>query len=233
MRRMWAQLVSLARRLGTIVLEVRTTVPLTPPAGFVTLYRDQSSGALRMGLSDGTSVAVGSGGGVSAHTALTALAWTSSGHTGTASRLAGFDGAGAASYTQIGASGGVQSWDTDLDGYAALSSTGLVARTGSGTAAARAVTAGSAQLTVVNGSGVAGNPTIDLAYASAVRETSGPTTLALGAVLDGQLLRRSGATMIGAWVALALVVSPDGCLVDLEGLSVAYPTTISSAGTVV
>jgi hypothetical protein len=39
--------------------------------------------------------------------------------------------------------------------------------------------------------------------------------------------------MIGAWVALALVVSPDGCLVDLEGLSVAYPTTISSAGTVV
>jgi len=157
------------------------------------------------GVATTTIAASGGGGGVSAHTALTALAWTSSGHTGTASRLASFDGAGAASYTQIGASGGVQAWDTDLDGYAALSSTGLVARTGSGTAATRTLTAGSAQLTVSNGDGVAGNPTIDLAYASAVRETSGPTTLTMGAVSDGQYLKRSGSTVIGTFIALYLL----------------------------
>jgi hypothetical protein len=148
------------------------------------------------GVATVTVAASGGGGGVSAHTALTALAWTSSGHTGTASRLAGFDGSGAASYTQIGASGGVQAWDTDLDGYAALSSTGLVARTGSGTAATRTITAGSAQVTVSDGDGVSGNPTIDLAYASAVRETSGPTTLTIGAMGDGEVAIRSGATLV-------------------------------------
>lgn len=40
----------------------------------------------------------GGGGGSSDHAALTHLAWTTSAHTGTASRLAGFDGAGAAAY---------------------------------------------------------------------------------------------------------------------------------------
>jgi hypothetical protein len=127
----------------------------------------------------------------------------------------------------------VQAWDTDLDGYAALSSTGLVARTGSGTAAARTLTVGSAQLTVSNGSGVSGNPTIDLAYASAVRETSGPTTLTFGAISDGQVLKCVGSTVVGAYLSLALVVSPDGAYVALEGLSIAYTNIISSAGTVV
>lgn len=52
-----------------------------------------------------TSVATvggGGGGGGTVHSALSALVWTSSGHTGTASRLAGFSGAGAATYYQIG-----------------------------------------------------------------------------------------------------------------------------------
>ena len=127
----------------------------------------------------------------------------------------------------------VQAWDADLDGYASLSSTGLVARTGSGTAATRTFAVGSAQLTVSNGSGVSGDPTIDLAYASALRETAGPTTLTLGAVSDGQMLKRSGSTIVGAWLALALVVSQDGAYVALEGLSIVYPNIISSGGTVV
>ena len=38
----------------------------------------------------------GGGGGTSDHAALSNLAWTASGHTGTAGRLAGFSGAGAA-----------------------------------------------------------------------------------------------------------------------------------------
>ena len=40
----------------------------------------------------------GGGGGTSDHAALTHLSWSSSGHTGTHDRIAGFDGAGAAAY---------------------------------------------------------------------------------------------------------------------------------------
>lgn len=55
----------------------------------------------------------------------------------------------------------VQGYDADLAALAALSSTGLLARTGAGTAAARTVT-GSTGLTVANGDGVSGNPTLTL-----------------------------------------------------------------------
>jgi hypothetical protein len=66
-----------------------------------------------------------------------------------------------------------------------------------------------------------------------LRETAGPTTLTMGAVADGQMLKRSGSTIVGAWLALALVVSQDGALVGLDGLAVVYPSIISSGGTVV
>lgn len=171
----------------------------------------------------------GGGGGTSDHAQLTNRAWTSSGHTGTASRLAGFDGSGAATTYQIGAAGGVQAWDADLDGYAALSTTGLVARTGSGTAAARTITAGSAQLTVTNGNGVGGNPTIDIAYASSLRE-SGGTTLPVGAVADGQVLKRVGSSVVGTYLAVAVSVSSG--LIEISEPGVALPPSSVSSGTV-
>jgi len=58
----------------------------------------------------------GGGGGVTAHTGLTALAWTASGHLGVGSRLAGFDAQGAASYY---ASIGVALGGTGLTSYTA------------------------------------------------------------------------------------------------------------------
>lgn len=71
----------------------------------------------------------------------------------------------AAARTAIGAVIGtnVQAWDADLDCLAAIGTTGMVARTGAGTCAARTVTAPAAGITVSNGDGVSGNPTLALA----------------------------------------------------------------------
>lgn len=52
--------------------------------------------------------------------------------------------------------------DSDLTAVAGLSTTGLIARTGSGTATTRTVTGTSNQVSVSNGDGVAGNPTLSL-----------------------------------------------------------------------
>lgn len=62
----------------------------------------------------------GGGGGGTDHATLSNLAWTVSGHTGTASRVAGFSGAGAAAYYQIGAVGGLQAYDAGLQSLSAL-----------------------------------------------------------------------------------------------------------------
>jgi len=76
-------------------------------------------------------------------------------------------------------------------------------------------------------------PSPTVTQARGLRETSGPTTLTLGAVADGQVLRRSGSTVVGAWLALALVVSQNDAAIDLEGLAVVYPSIVTSGGTVV
>lgn len=60
-----------------------------------------------------------------------------------------------------------QPLDSDLTAIAGLASTGLVARTGSGTAAARSVAATS-PLTITNGDGVAGNPTMAIDMAALI-----------------------------------------------------------------
>ncbi len=68
----------------------------------------------------------------------------------------------------VSTAAGVRSWAAKqaenalLTALAALSSTGLVARTGSGTVATRTLTAGSGKIAVTNGNGVSGNPTVDL-----------------------------------------------------------------------
>jgi hypothetical protein len=76
-------------------------------------------------------------------------------------------------------------------------------------------------------------PAPTVTQARGLRETAGPMTLTMGAVADGQVLQRSGSTIVGAFLSLALVVSQPGAYVALEGLSVVYPSIISSGGTVV
>jgi hypothetical protein len=124
----------------------------------------------------------------------------------------------------------------------------LIIQAGSGVTLTTTTTAGVATTTIAasGGGGGGGTPTGaasgDLAgtypaptvtQARGLRETAGPTTLTMGAVADGQVLQRSGSTIVGAFLALALVVSQEGSYVALDGLAVVYPSIISSGGTVV
>lgn len=74
------------------------------------------------------------------------------------------DGDGIPTWGALGTTSGVQAWDAELDALAGVASAGLLARTGAGTAEARTLTAGATNiLTVTNGNGVSGNPTVELA----------------------------------------------------------------------
>jgi len=69
---------------------------------------------------------------------------------------------GATLRTSIGLAIGtnVQAYDADLDALAGVSANGVLARTGAGTASARTITGTSNQVSVSNGDGVSGNPTL-------------------------------------------------------------------------
>jgi hypothetical protein len=81
-----------------------------------------------------------------------------------------------------------QPLDSDLTAIAALSTNGLIARTGSGTASARTLTAG-ANIQVTNGDGVSGNPTV--ALSGIVPIANGGTNLST-VPANGQLLIGNG-----------------------------------------
>lgn len=128
----------------------------------------------------------------------------------------------------------------DLAAYEGLSSTGLVARTGDGTAAARTLTAPAAGITVSNGDGVSGNPTLaladDLAALEALASTgiiarTGSATYAertitgtanVIAVTDGNGVSGNPTLTVGS-----LVVRTDTAATFTKG----YAATSYSAGT--
>ena len=56
----------------------------------------------------------------------------------------------------------IQAWDADLDAIAALATTGIAVRTAANTWATRTLTGTANEITVSNGDGVAGNPTISI-----------------------------------------------------------------------
>lgn len=138
-----------------------------------------------------------------------------------------------------------QAYDADLAAIAALSSNGLIARTGSGTAAVRTITA-STGITVTNGDGVSGNPTIavstvpvanggtnitsyavgDLLYAS------GSTTLSKLADVDtGNALISGGVTTAPSWGKIGLTTHVTGTLPVANGGT--GVTTSTGSGSVV
>lgn len=78
-----------------------------------------------------------------------------------------------------GGGGDAQPLDSDLTALAGNSTNGLWTRTGSGTGSARTLTAPAAGITVTNGDGVSGNPTLVLANDLAALEGMSGTGLAV------------------------------------------------------
>lgn len=126
----------------------------------------------------------------------------------------------------------VQAYDADLAAVAGLSSNGLIARTGDGTAAVRTLTAPAAGVTVTNGDGVSGNPTLALANDLAaveglattglVRRTAADTWSAGTAVANSEL-ENSSVTISGH--ALSLGGSLNLAAADVSGLA-----TVATSG---
>lgn len=73
----------------------------------------------------------------------------------------------------------VQAYDADLAALAALATTGILVRTGAGTASARTLIAPAAGITVTDGDGVSGNPTLVLANDLAALEALAATGFAV------------------------------------------------------
>ena len=141
------------------------------------------------------------GGGASTHSSLAGLRWVGSGHTDTAYSIPWFVAAGAAATFGVGSLG-------QFLGSAGLTpswSIPTVAGDASGTIAA-----------------------VQVDKARGLRETSGPTTLVIGAVADGQTLKRVGSTVVGAWIALAYVTAPMA-EIDAPGSLLGSYTTAAGA----
>lgn len=83
----------------------------------------------------------------------------------------------------------VQAYDADLAAVAALSTNGVIARTGSGTVSARTITGTTNVITVTNGDGVSGNPTLTVGSLVARTDTNQSFTVAqrgaITALTDG------------------------------------------------
>lgn len=113
---------------------------------------------------------------------------------------------------------GAQSADTDLTAVANLTSTGLIARTGSGTATTRTIQAPAAGITVSNGNGVAGDPTLALANDLAALEALSSTGISVRSATD-------------TWVQRSVAVSGSGLSVANADGSAGNPTISFSSQT--
>lgn len=105
----------------------------------------------------------------------------------------------------------VQAYDADLAALAGNATAGMISRTGAGTVASRTVTAGTG-ITITNGDGVAGNPTIAVtSYVSSVQGNTGAVIVSVpvtsvqgttGAVIVTNIGGNSGTTSAVAWTGV-------------------------------
>lgn len=158
-----------------------------------------------------TIAASGGGGGSSDHATLSNLVWTASGHTGTASRVAGFNGSGAATYYAIDSVGGLQGYSTTLAAvvagtYSGSSSIVTLGTVTTGTWSGSTIAVGK------GGTGISSYTAGDMLYATGsttlavtTSTATGRSILALGAPPTGYVLGNSGAGL--AWIAATVYIA--------------------------
>lgn len=146
-------------------------------------------------------------------------------------------------------SSGYQPLDSDLTAIAALSASGLVARTGSGTAAARSIVVPASGLSITNADGSSGNPTIaltnDLAAVEAISSTgfvkrTAADTWTAASIADGDLpsslsgktyngltltSAAAGFSIAGGTTSKTLGVSNSITLAGTDGTTITLPST--------
>lgn len=165
---------------GNYLALAEQTAPATPSADQARLFLDAASGEVSVRKDSGSVVSLESsppGAGITTLNTLTAATQTfavgatgtdfgisSAGSTHTLSLPpASATSSGKLSSADWSSFDSKQPGDSDLTALAGLSTTGLVARTGSGTAAARSVTGTANEVLVTNADGVSGNPAISIA----------------------------------------------------------------------
>lgn len=181
--------------------------PTSPDPKGAILYTSPNTRRVRALCPDGTDVALSgtSGGGGAPTTAQYVTLATDATLTaervltGTANRVTVTDnGAGSTVVLDVGSNvyvaGGTDVAVAD-GGTGASTAAGARTNLGLGTIAVENVAA--------SGDLAGSWPSPTVTQARGLRETAGPTTLTMGAVADGQLLKRSGSTIIGVYIVLA------------------------------
>lgn len=129
---------------------------------------------------------------------------------------------------------GNTSWTLGLTGQALalhnLASSGIIARTGEGTVAARTITGTTGRVSITNGNGVSGNPTIDIA-STYVGQTSITTvgTIATGTWSATEIAVGKGGTGLTAAPTNGQLLIGNGTGYTLATLAATAPITVTNA----